>query len=119
MKYFHILYYTMSCPKTTDPIADKILSLYPGRIPIIVRTKNKNLELNGKNKFLVPEDITVGQFLYIIRKRLKILPEQAMFFICNNRMLSTSCPIISTYVQHKDENGFLTFYYDIENTFGN
>ena len=32
-----------------------------------------------KNKFLVPKDLTLGQFVYVIRKRMKLPPEKAIF----------------------------------------
>ena len=32
-----------------------------------------------KKKYLVPCDLTVGQFVYVIRKRIKLKPEKALF----------------------------------------
>ncbi|MCO5577661.1 hypothetical protein L7F22_031492 [Adiantum nelumboides] len=32
-----------------------------------------------KKKYLVPSDLTVGQFVYVIRKRIKLAPEKAIF----------------------------------------
>ncbi|KAE8956555.1 hypothetical protein PR001_g31694, partial [Phytophthora rubi] len=37
-----------------------------------------------KKKFLVPADLTVGQFVYVIRKRIKLSPEKAIFIFVNN-----------------------------------
>jgi GABA(A) receptor-associated protein len=33
---------------------------------------------------LVPADLTVGQFHYVIRKRIKLAPEKALFLFCSN-----------------------------------
>ncbi len=37
-----------------------------------------------KAKYLVPSDLTVGQFVYVIRKRIKVTPEQAVFMFVKN-----------------------------------
>lgn len=35
-------------------------------------------------RYLVPGDLTVGQFVYVIRKRIKLTPEKAIFIFVNN-----------------------------------
>ena len=51
-------------------VSQKIRSRYPDRIPVIVeRAENSNIENIDKRKYLVPNDITVAQFMWIIRKR--------------------------------------------------
>lgn len=37
-----------------------------------------------QKKYLVPADLTVGQFHYVIRKRIKLAPEKALFLFCSN-----------------------------------
>ena len=37
-----------------------------------------------KKKYLVPGDLTAGQFVYVIRKRIKLSPEKAIFIFVNN-----------------------------------
>ena len=32
----------------------------------------------------MPSDLTVGQFVYVIRKRIKLSPEKAIFIFTNN-----------------------------------
>lgn len=45
---------------------------YPNHIPIVVRSQDKSNTLKlSKVKYLVGGDITVGQFLFLLRKRLK------------------------------------------------
>lgn len=36
-----------------------------------------------KKKYLVPSDLTCGQFVYVIRKRLKLPAEKAIFLFVN------------------------------------
>lgn len=35
-------------------------------------------------RYLVPGDLTVGQFVYVIRKRIKVSPEKAIFMFVKN-----------------------------------
>jgi hypothetical protein len=44
----------------------------------------------------VPQDLTVGQFVYVIRKRIKIRPEKAVYVfidsMCVCDRLASRCP---------------------------
>ena len=75
----------------------------------------KNID---KNKYLVPPDLTIGQFLYVIRKRIKLTPEKSIFLFINNSIPSSSKIISQLYKDHKNEDGFLYIIYSGENTFG-
>lgn len=97
----------------------RILLKYPDKIPIIVEKDYKNpIPDIDKNKFLVPGDLTVGQFLHIIRKRIKLSPEQAIFLFVNNTIPPCSQLISFIYGTHKNEDGFLYFLYSGESVFG-
>lgn len=98
----------------------KIRTKYPDKIPVIVeRGKKSNLKAIDKNKYLVPEDLTMGQFLYVIRKRIQLDSEQALFcFVDDNTLPTTSSTMANIYNDHKDEDGFLYVTYCSENTFG-
>ncbi|KAI9208290.1 autophagy-related protein 8 [Polychytrium aggregatum] len=101
--------------------AKRILSSYPDRIPIIVErapTASKTLPEMDKKKFLCPGEITVGQFLYVVRKRLKLESEQALFLYVKNVLPPVATPLSTVYNEHKDEDGFLYVVYATENTFG-
>jgi len=36
------------------------------------------------SRYLVPADLTVGQFVYVVRKRIKLSPEKAIFIFVKN-----------------------------------
>ena len=92
---------------------------YPDRIPIICeKGKDNNIKDIDKNKYLVPADLTVGQFIYIIRKRIKMNAEQSLFLFINNKIPPTSTTISMMYDENKDEDGFMYIVYTGENTFG-
>ena len=55
--------------------AEKVLAKYPDRIPIICERANTDAPRLDRSKYLVPTDISMGEFMYVIRKRMKILPE--------------------------------------------
>lgn len=69
-------------------------------------------------RYLVPADLTVGQFVYVIRKRIKLSSEKAIFIFVKNVLPPTTAMMSSIYDEHKDEDGFLYFTYSGENTFG-
>lgn len=96
----------------------KIRNKYPDRIPIIVIAGNNRVPQIDKSKYLVPKDITVGQFLYIIRKRIKLNNENALFLFVDNVLPPTSSLISEIDCNHKDDDGFIYFTYIDENTFG-
>ena len=98
----------------------KIVMRYPDRLPIICERHSKSVKTPNidKHKYLVPNDITVGQFMYVIRKRIKLSPEQGIFLFINNIIPSTTNLLSDLYYLYKDEDGFLYITYSSENTFG-
>jgi GABA(A) receptor-associated protein len=98
----------------------RIRQKYPDRIPIIcerMKTEKKIPNID-KNKYLVPSDLTIGQFMYVIKKRLQISHEIALFFIINQNMCSNTELLSTIYEKNKDADGFLYINYSGENTFG-
>lgn len=100
--------------------ADRIKAKYPDRVPIIVeKSFSSSLEQVDKTKYLVPSELTVGQFVYVIRKRINLQKEQALFLFVNNTLPPTASMLSKVYEEQKDEDGFLYCVYSGENTFGN
>jgi GABA(A) receptor-associated protein len=101
--------------------SSRIRKKYPDRIPIIVEHSKKNFQnipTLDKQKYLVPGDLTIGQFAYVIRKRIKLSPEKAMFMLINNKMINTSEYVTNVYDNNADEDGFLYVVVSGESTFG-
>lgn len=99
--------------------AQRIREKYPDRIPVIVEKADRvDVPDIDKKKYLVPADLTAGQFVYVIRKRIKLNPEKAIFIFVNNVLPPTPALMSSIYEEHKDEDGFLYITYTGENTFG-
>ena len=97
----------------------RIREKYPERVPVIVeKAKGCNLNDIDKKKYLVPCDITIGQFISIIRQRIKLAPDKAIFIFINNVLPPTSATIYSIYNEMKHGDGFLYIYYNGESVFG-
>ena len=107
--------------KKNSKEADRIMCKYPDRIPVIVnRHKNStNTPEIDKNKYLVPADLTMGQFLYVIRKRLQMSPEKALFMFVDNSVICNTELVCRVYEESRDiDDHFLYVTYSSENTFG-
>lgn len=102
-----------------DKSITKILEKYPTTIPLYLKKhSSSNLKDLVKYKYLVPEEMTIGQLVYILRKNLKLKPEESLFIYINNTLPCTSSLISSYYKEYKNDNGFLVVEYCEESVFG-
>eukprot|EP00051_Salpingoeca_urceolata_P010795 m.132755 g.132755 ORF g.132755 m.132755 type:complete len:128 (+) comp16859_c0_seq1:1920-2303(+) len=107
--------------------AEKIRRKYDDRIPVIVeRERRAAIADIDKKKYLVPGDLTVAQFTYVIRKRILLNPEQALWVFVETEengkksqvLPPTSNTMAAVYHDYKDKDGFLYITYSGENVFG-
>ncbi|KAG7962908.1 hypothetical protein I3843_09G090500 [Carya illinoinensis] len=99
--------------------AAQIREKYPDRVPVIVeKAERSDIPDIDKKKYLVPADLTVGQFVYVVRKRIKLSVEKAIFVFVKNTLPPTASLISAIYKENKDEDGFLYMTSSGENTFG-
>ncbi|GMH48152.1 hypothetical protein TrRE_jg13377 [Triparma retinervis] len=100
--------------------AARIRDKYPDRVPVICEKASRSGDIPDidKKKYLVPADLTVGQFQYVIRKRIKLAPEKALFIFVNNTTPPTSQLMSTVFEESRDEDGFLYVKYSGESTFG-
>jgi len=98
----------------------RIREKYPERVPVICERAERSQSVIDidKKKYLVPSDLTVGQFMFVIRKRLKLPPEQAIFLFVNGTIPPTGSLMSQVYEDYRDEDGFLYINYAGENIFG-
>ena len=85
---------------------------------VVERVPNSLIPEIDKRKFLVPNDISVAQFMWIIRKRIQLPSEKAIFLFVNKTIPQSSSTMGQIYNNFKDEDGFLYISYSGENTFG-
>lgn len=94
---------------------------YPDRVPVIVEKKKecKDIPDLDKNKFLVPKDIVFSQFIYILRKKIKLSPDKGIFVFTNNKLVPGSSNMNDIYEQEKDPNDNMLYVtYSGESVFG-
>ena len=89
---------------------------YPKYIPILIRsTKIKFTQ----HKYLVNEEVTVSQFMTIIKKKILLKVYEAIYLFINNTIPQGSSQLNSLYRLHKDsETDMLIITVCKENTFG-
>ena len=117
--------------------SDKILNLYQDKCPIYLSfDSNIKLNINNKdnklniNKYIVTTDLTLGQFLTIVRKKINFSSIESLDALTlfieeykNDKLKSsilapTSSTIGELYHKNKDEDGFLYLKVVKENAFG-
>ena len=96
-----------------------IRNKYPDRIPVICE---KNIYGNNpdidKHKYLIPIDFTIGNFLFVIRKRIKLQSYEALFILIKDIIPLLTLNFEELYYKYKDSDGYLYITYSKENTFG-
>jgi GABA(A) receptor-associated protein len=86
-----------------------ILKQHSDRIPVVVECSEQ---------FIVPFDLTLSQFIFIIRKHMKLDPTYAIFVFINNKMYPITSILGNLYQDQKDEDGFMYLNIFQESTFG-
>lgn len=109
-----------TCFEKRQNESKKILDRYPERIPIICERSQQHNDIPelDRKKYLVPNDFTIGQFLFIIRKRMRLSQEKAIFIFINNSLYPSNELLSKVYQTQKNEDGFLYISYSGETTFG-
>ena len=98
-----------------------LINKYPGRVPIVFTKKFRDpLDDLDKSRYLIPEDMSFGQVLCVLRKRLRLPPHKALFVISSHgRLISSSSFVGTIYEKEKSVDGYLRLMYASENAFGN
>ena len=99
----------------------RILRDYPNRMPVICeKAPNSNLPDIKKTKYLVPTDMTVHQFHFLIRRNLDLNEVSALYLITPKGItLTGDKTMFEVYNNNKDKSdNFLYLYYATELTWG-
>jgi GABA(A) receptor-associated protein len=98
--------------------SNKLRNKFRDRIPVIVNPGNARTPDIDKKKYLVPNDLTFGEFMLIIRKRIKLSEHQALVGFVNGLLPPMRKQMSELYSESSDQDGFLYVAYSLENTFG-
>tara|TARA_Y100001970_G_C13830776_1_gene649582 strand:+ start:211 stop:540 length:330 start_codon:yes stop_codon:yes gene_type:complete len=100
---------------------------YPDKVPVVIKraNKSKNIKDIGNIKYLIQDYITVGQFIYILRKRIELNPDEALYLYAidsnskNEYALNGNTEMIAIYNEYKNKkDSILYLKYAGENVFG-
>lgn len=92
---------------------------HPEHVPAILVRRSKDAPPLDREKFLLPRTLTGAQLHYIVRRRLRMEGEQALFLLCGDRLVPATATVRELEVAHRDpDDGFLYVTYALENAFG-
>ena len=91
---------------------------YPDRIPVILEFDAMLHKQKIKERFLVPEDLTMGQFMFVIRSQLQLTPSEAVYLMCRGHCIPNTDIFSEIGEKHKEKCGIVFMRLYKENTFG-
>jgi hypothetical protein len=122
-----------------------LLKKYPDRLPVIISSSSIKIK-NTHKRFVVPYDMTISQFMILLRQKIALGETEAIFIFIkgpNNEsdspaaikseseqeteikytsgkdiLVSPTSSISSLYKEYKDNNLVLNLYFEKENVFG-
>ncbi|XP_016149223.1 microtubule-associated proteins 1A/1B light chain 3C-like [Sinocyclocheilus grahami] len=109
------------CLATRKDEVCTIRSKFPNKLPVIVERylREKKLPLLDKTKFLVPHELTLGQFLSLLRSKIVLEASQALHLLISGKNMSClSASMGEVYSQFRDPDGFLYITYASQDMFG-
>ena len=91
---------------------------YPDRIPVILEFDAMLHKHKIKERFLVPKDLTMGQFMFVIRNQLQLNPSEAVYLVCRGRCIPNTELFLEIGEKQKEKCGNVFMRLYKENTFG-
>lgn len=94
---------------------------FPNKVPLYVTryVRDREVPVLGRTKFLVPQELTMSQFLYIIRTKMKLRDSQALYLLVNDKVLAShSMTMAQAYQQFRSHDGYLHITYAAQQVFG-
>mmetsp|Transcript_25811 Transcript_25811/g.29484 ORF Transcript_25811/g.29484 Transcript_25811/m.29484 type:complete len:124 (-) Transcript_25811:137-508(-) len=101
--------------------ADTMIEKYPRRVPVIVERVRQDafMPTMDVRKFLIPSYFDMARFNALIRKRLSLSKEHAIFLMFDDNTIMTSGKLMSQiYKEKMDKDGFLYVKYSSEKVTG-
>ena len=99
----------------------KISEGHPDKVPVILeRAKNCSINKTIKTKYILSREVTMTEFIKIIREKLELSPERALLFLVNGKYsLTLDEDLGQVYDKFKDKSdGFLYMTYSEEIVYG-
>jgi len=98
--------------------SDRLRIRFLDRTPVVICPCPRGPPID-KNKYLVPSSLSFGEFMHIVRKRIKMNQNQSLVGFIDGKVLPPASKSLGDlYKELADEDGFLYVTYSLENTFG-
>lgn len=98
---------------------------YPERVPIeVVKSTRASADLDdiSQRKFLVPTELTIAEFMVVLRKRMELDSKNAIFVFINNTIPAATATFGELEASRMQAGGsdeeILLLEWCVENTFG-
>ena len=107
--------------KSLKIYSKNLMERYPGNVPVIIKksSNEKILQDIDKTKYLMPKNLTISEIVFIIRRKINLKPEEAIFiFVNGNILVPMNTTINEIYNTYKSDDDFLYMTYRSENVFG-
>ncbi|KAG8190727.1 hypothetical protein JTE90_024861 [Oedothorax gibbosus] len=106
---------TFDCRKLES---EEIGSLYPSSVPVILEKASSNgTPTAQKEKYLVPRNITVADFVLMVRKNMFLHNDASLLLVAGKEILHSSFKMGEVFDECKDEDGFLYLAYNAYKSF--
>jgi GABA(A) receptor-associated protein len=96
-----------------------IIKKHAGHIPVNVeKDLRSRLPDIGLQKSLVPSDLYINEFVYVIRKRIHLQATDAILLFVNRTLPIPNTTMGYLYQENRDEDGFMYCSYSSETAYG-
>lgn len=101
------------------PIGLRCRIKYPNKIPVYIhKTPRCTINDLDKRRYLVPSEMTIGQFFSLIRRRISVRPEQGVFFLVAGAHIPSITSTMGEVYREHSENYMLHITYSEESAYG-
>ena len=99
--------------KKRKELSESLIKENPGKIPVIFeKEETSKLEDIKKTRYLLDKNFTVGDFLKMVRKHMKLNEGEALYLSVKAKYNLTSEKVMGDIYQlYKDNDGFLYIMY--------
>ena len=98
-------------------VRDRLLQKHPRHVPTIFSCGDHTTPM-ARSRFLIPEDMTGAQLHYVVRRRLTLEKEHALFLFAQKHLVPTHSTARELYQKYPGPDGHLHIVYARENVFG-
>jgi GABA(A) receptor-associated protein len=96
----------------------RIRMKYPDKIPVVCEKLNNTDPNISKIKYLIPLEVTLAYFIFLIRKNYILNQNEGIFLIINECIPPATYCFAQLYDLFSDDDGFLYINYSVESVFG-